>query len=209
MRTGCALARLLSIHKNLSSDIERKMRHALRMSLPIKRILFAIQIAGAAMTAAKLLLFGLAVFGLTVAGDMGLFGRAFDVAMSTPVFAVAAMVTGQWIGEMLDARFYRIEGGVGGASRRHLIRRLRWTAALIYRPFWYPNEDRIKREVGRTNRALVAAGFAPVDWDENDNQDRNERNREYILACVALLKSLGVKKSARLSAAVKRRAYRF
>lgn len=101
----------------------------------------------------------------------------------------------------------RIEGGGGGASRRHLVNRLRFTRLILRRPFWYPNEDRIERELARTNRALRAAGIAAIDSIVQDADPRvlTERN-DYIVSLVALLKALGVAKTARLSPAVRRRS---
>ena len=172
-------------------------------------LLRALRSAAAMMTGLKLTVPLLGMLGIEITGDHGLLDPLADLMLSTPVFAIAAMIVGQWIGEILDGYHYRIEGGVGGASRRHLIRRLRFTKLILKRPFWYPNEDRIAREFNRTNRALAAAGILPIDEvvDETDERARVAQD-DYIQACVALLKGLGVKKAALLSPAVKRRSVR-
>lgn len=149
------------------------------------------------------------MFGLKITGDGGLLRSMGDLLLSTPVFAISAMIVGQWIGELLDGYHYRIEGGIGGASKRHLMRRLRFTKWILKRPFWYPNEDRITREFERTNRALMAAGISPIDAveDEADKRARSAQT-DYIEACSALIRGIGVRRAALLSPAVKRRSMR-
>lgn len=161
------------------------------------------------MTAAKLVTPLAGMLGLNISGEGGLLQVIGDLLLSTPVFAISAMIVGQWIGELLDGYHYRIEGGAGGASRRHLMRRLRFTKWILKGPFWYPNEDRIAREFERTNRALMAAGISPIDAleDEADKRARSAQT-DYIEACLALIGGIGVRKAALLSPAVKRRSMR-
>lgn len=161
------------------------------------------------MTVTKIVTPLAGMLGLKITGDEGLLRLMGDVLLSTPVFAISAMIVGQWIGELLDGYHYRIEGGTGGASKRHLMRRLRFTKWILKRPFWYPNEDRITREFERTNRALMASGIAPIDAveDEADNRARSTQT-DYIEACLALIGGMGVRRAALLSPAIKRRSMR-
>jgi len=171
-----------------------------------QRLLRVLRSAAAVTTGVKLTVPLLGMFGVEMTGDDGLLRTLTDLMLSTPVFAIAAMIVGQWIGEMVDGYHYRIEGGFGGASRHHLVRRLQFTTLIMKRPFWYPTEDRIKREFDRTNRALIAAGIQPIDPIPADaGENVRAIQEDYILACMALLKGVGVRKTATLSAAVKRR----
>jgi hypothetical protein len=127
---------------------------------------------------------------------------------STPLTVVTCLVLGQWIGEALDAAFYRREGGEGAMAKWLLVQRLRFTAAIAKRPVWYPNEDRIRREFERTNRALTLSRFPALEWFQSEDEKAANREIDYLRACIALVKALGVRKAAVLAPAVRRRTLR-
>ena len=127
---------------------------------------------------------------------------------STPLTVITCLVLGQWIGEALDAAFYRREGGEGALAKWLLVQRLRFMAAIAKRPFWYPNEDRIRREFERTNRALTLSRFPPLEWFQSEDEKAANREIDYLRASIALVKALGVRKAAVLAPAVRRRSLR-
>lgn len=175
--------------------MKKEISYAIHMLNNAFRILSFLRLVALVSAVSKGLILVASALGVAYYSteEMGL--KILTVLSSTPVFALAMLVCGQWLGEWFDSLFYRIEGGMGGASARYLRFRLGFTRRLITKPAWYRNEDRISREVARTNRAMSAAGFANVgSWHPDDAVGIQQR-AEYLRACSALIKKLGVRKA--------------
>lgn len=159
---------------------------------------------------------GIVKGSVAIAALLGFSGTAFavssnllgDLIDSTPLTVITCLVLGQWIGEAADAAFYHREGGEGPMAKWLLVQRLRFTAGIAKRPFWYLNEDRIKREFERTNRALTLSRFPPLEWFHSEDEKAATREIDYLRACIALVKALGVRKAAVLAPAVRRRNFK-
>jgi hypothetical protein len=169
-----------------------------------KTILFSVRMVALVSAVGKVLIAVGALLGLAAYSNEVLLDKVINVLGSTPVFGLIMLILGQWLGETFDVLTYRIEGGVGGPSARHLRLRMRYARSLLNKPRWYPNEDRIVREIERTDQAMVAAGFASLGKWRPDHAKSNAQTADYLRACSALIKKMGMRKASCMNGALQR-----
>ncbi len=163
-------------------------------------ILFSARLVALVTSIGKAIIAVGGLLGVAAYSNDWLMSGAIDVLNSTPVFGLIMLILGQWMGEAFDILTYRIEGGVGGASARHVRWRMGFTRSLLNKPRWYPNEDRIVREFERTDRAMIAAGFAGLGKWHPDDAKSNNQTADYLRACATLINEFGIRKAGHLSA---------
>ncbi|WP_132833543.1 hypothetical protein [Sphingomonas sp. PP-CC-3G-468] len=126
-------------------------------------------------------------------------GTVYDFLTWTPIFAISLIIVGTWVSEIFDVLTYRLEGSPTFWGTVLLWSRLRFTRSVLGRPAWYPNEDRVQREIARTNRALSKAGFATLDGLPTESASNSSSAVEYLSVAGAMIWAIGVVRAGSMS----------
>lgn len=128
-----------------------------------------------------------------------IFSRIAQVALSTPVFAIANIVLGIWLAEAYDMFTYQREGDPRTATPGQLRRRLLWTRLILTGAWPYPNAARRLREVERLNRLLTALNLPLVP----EELPAAMASAEYMRKLSALIGAVGIDDARKCAAKLK------
>ncbi len=121
------------------------------------------------------------------------------IVATWPFYALGLILLGSWLQDHVDALLLPHEGRPSWIGDRLLRVRIGFTRRVIQRPFWYRNDDKIAREIGRANAALERGGFASLAGLIYDPEVPSDQAVEHLRAVEALIAGLGYRQAAVLS----------